>query len=163
MKKIISVFLALAMIFALGACGKSAPAESEAPLTAAGTILADFKAKMESGKAYTAEELADALVTAENIPFAGASMAVEPGYLNGFTDEINGFESGAVFAPMIGSIPFVGYVFVLADGVSTADFISMLESKADLRWNICTEADEMASAAVGQTVCFIMSPLSFDD
>lgn len=129
----------------------------------AAMVLADFKEKMASGESYTAEELANALVMNEQMPFAGAAMAVEPGFLNGFSAEINGFAEGAMFSPMIGSIPFVGYIFNLEEGADTAAFMETLKSNADLRWNICTQADEMVCEAEGQTVFFVMAPASFDE
>lgn len=129
----------------------------------AAMVLADFKEKMASGESYTAEELANVLVTNEQMPFAGAAMAVEPGFLNGFSAEIEGFAEGAMFSPMIGSIPFVGYIFNLEEGADTAAFMETLKSNADLRWNICTQADEMVCEAEGQTVFFVMAPASFDE
>ena len=57
------------------------------------------------------------------IQFMGGTMPVEPGLLTGFGNtEITGFKEGVMFAPMIGTIPFVGYVFVLEDGVAASDF-----------------------------------------
>ena len=38
------------------------------------------------------------------------SMPVEEGYLAGFEVEIKGFKKGVTFGPMIGTIPFVGYI-----------------------------------------------------
>lgn len=83
------------------------------------------------------------------------SMPVEEGFLNGFTDEIKGFSKGATFAPMIGSIPFVGYIFETDDPDA---LITTLNDKADMRWNICTEADEMVCVKDGNLVLFIMCP-----
>ena len=90
-------------------------------------------------------------------------MAVEPGFLTGFDNtEIKGFKEGAMFAPMIGTIPFVGYVFTLDDSTNASDFISTLKSAANLRWNICTSADEMVTGSAGNKVFFVMCPKSFD-
>lgn len=62
----------------------------------------------------TAEEIANAVIKSPVLPFQPMVMPVEPGLLNGFdNNEITGFKDGVVFAPMIGSIPFIGYVFVL--------------------------------------------------
>jgi hypothetical protein len=128
------------------------------------TILADFQAKMADGTNRTAEELANELLNNDIIPFSPAVMAVEPGYLSGFNNaEITGFADGAMFAPMIGSIPFVGYIFVLEDGTDVDAFVSNLKDNADLAWNICVEADEMVCEAEGNTVFFLMCPAQFEE
>jgi len=94
---------------------------------------------------------------------AGA-MEVEPGLLSGFDNaEITGFKSGAVFQPMIGSIAFIGYVFELEDGVSASDFIATLKKNANLRWNICVEAEEMVAGSSQNKVFFVMSPKHFEE
>lgn len=112
----------------------------------------------------SAEDIASTMMAAEWIPFAGATMPVEQGLLNGFGNgEINGFEEGAMFAPMIGSIPFVGYVFTLADESTAEDFMATLLENADPRWNICTEADETVVEALGNKVFFLMCPTTFEE
>ena len=40
---------------------------------------------------------------------------VEPGWLNGFSEDVTGFTKGVVVAPIIGSIPYVAYVFESED------------------------------------------------
>ena len=139
--------------------------KEEAPQTektVGNTLLSDFKAKAGSHKSAVA--LAEALLSNSVIKFSGGAMAVEPGYLTGFDNaEIKGFKEGAMFAPMIGTIPFVGYVFILEDGVNASDFISTLKSSANLRWNICTSADEMVVGSSGNKVFFVMSPKTFEE
>ena len=68
-----------------------------------------------------------------------------------------------MFGPMIGSIPFIGYVFELKDETDVNQFISTLKSNADLRWNICTEADEMVVCSVDKKVFFVMCPKYFEE
>ena len=137
-------------------------AKPEEPKTVGNTLLSDFKAK--AGSHSSAVSLAEALLANPVIKFNGGAMAVEPGFLTGFDNaEINGFKEGAMFAPMIGTIPFVGYVFTLEDGVNASDFISTLKSSANLRWNICTTADEMIAGSSGNKVFFVMSPKSFEE
>lgn len=126
-------------------------------------IQSQFEALMAKNKNIKVEKLAKKLISnTDIIPFAGDAMPVEPGYLNGFTEEITGFESGATFGPVIGSIPFVGYVFELSDDADVEAFMDTLESKSDLRWNICTEADERLCSSVDNYVFFIMAPAGFD-
>ena len=61
-----------------------------------------------------------------------------------------------MFSPIIGSIPFVGYIFRVDDETSVSDFINELKENANLRWNICTEADQMLISVVDNTVLFAM-------
>ena len=99
----------------------------------------------------------------EVIAFEGATMPVEPGLLMGFDNaEITGFEEGVMFGPMIGTIPFVGYVFTLEEGTDVDAFQQTLKDNANLRWNICNEAEEITVEAEGDTVLFLMSPKSFE-
>ena len=162
MKKLVSLFLAMTMALSLVAC--SGGAKEEAPTTVGGILAADFKAKVEENASLSAQELADALVTNEIIPFAGAAMPVEQGWLMGFGEaEITGFSEGVMFAPMIGTIPFIGYVFTLEDGTDVEGFVTTLKDNADLRWNICTEAEEMVTETVGNKVFFVMCPSAFEE
>ena len=89
-------------------------------------------------------------------------MPAEEGYLAGFSTEITGFTECISFAPMIGSIPFVGYVFTV-DEANVEAFKETLTSNYDLRWNICVEAEEMLCDSVGDKVFFIMAKKSFEN
>lgn len=153
MKKFVCIVMAGMLILSLTACGSK---KKEEPATAGAALFEVFQEK--AGNDISAEELANEIISQEMIPFAGMAMAVEPGYLTGFTEEISGFAEGATFGPMIGSIPFVGYVFYLEDGADVEAFVKNLKDKGDLRWNICTEADEMVCDAVGNKVFFVMCP-----
>ena len=129
--------------------------------TLGNTLLAEFKKKASS---MGTEELANALITNPAIQFMGGAMPVEEGLLSGFDNtEIKGFKSGAVFMPMIGSIPFIGYVFELENSADVPSFISTLKSSANLRWNICVTADEMVTGSVGNKVFFVMCPTSLEE
>ena len=91
------------------------------------------------------------------------TIDVEEGYLTGFDNtEIKGFKSGVMFAPGMGTIPFVGYIFTLDDGADVDAFVSNLKSSANLRWNICTEAEQMVVEKSGNKVFFVMCPKSFE-
>ncbi|MBO5452744.1 MAG: hypothetical protein J6A69_02130 [Clostridia bacterium] len=131
------------------------------PKTAGNQLLADFKSK--AGSYSNALSLAEAISQNSIIPFMAGAMAVEPGYLSGFDAEITGFKEAAAFMPMIGSIPFIGYVFILEDGADVSSFISNLKANANLRWNICVEAEEMVTGSVGNKVFFVMSNKSFEE
>ena len=68
-----------------------------------------------------------------------------------------------MFGPAIGAIPFIGYVFVLEEGADVNAFLLKLNNAADPRWNICTSADETQSTAVGNKICFVMAPSTFEE
>ena len=128
------------------------------------TLAADFVTQVTANENATALEIAEAVLTNENIAFAGATMEVEPGLLNGFGNaEITGFSEGAMFGPMIGTIPFIGYIFTLEDGTDVEAFKENLKTNGDLRWNICTEADEMVVESAGNKVFFVMCPSSLQE
>ncbi|MBP3284412.1 MAG: hypothetical protein J6M02_02810 [Clostridia bacterium] len=137
------------------------PKEEEPTEKSVGNILLDdFKAKADSASSML--DLAESLRQNSVIPFMSGAMEIEEGFLSGFDNaEIKGFKSGASFGPMIGSIPFIGYVFELENAADVPSFISLLESNANLRWNICVQADEMVSGSIGNKVFFVMAPTHF--
>lgn len=144
MKKIVVIMFCLLMLFG---CGKK---EAEVEANTVGTKqLAVFKASKESDINSIASELIDNAEADLNL----ISMEVEPGYLNGFSEEVNGFKKGIVISPMIGAIPYVTYVFETDNADALVD---ELNKKADKRWNICTEADELVVEAKDNLVFFIM-------
>ncbi len=132
--------------------------------TVSSTLVAAFKDIVANGTDLTALTIGEQLAQNEVIAAAAmGAMEVEAGYLNGFDNaEITGFDAGVMFAPMIGTIPFVGYVFTLSEGTEAVEFVKTLEENANLRCNICTSADEMVSAVEGNTVFFVMSPMSLE-
>ena len=176
MKKLFSILIAATLLLSLCACGSSAPAATEPPVhetptpsavpseTPAGesmgqALLQDFTDRVNAEPDIGAEELAKALLENPVIEFSGDAVPVEQGLLTGFGNtEITGFAQGAMFAPMIGTIPFVGYIFVLDVDADAEAFVQTLKDNADPRWNICTEADETIAEHVGNTVFFVMCP-----
>lgn len=187
MKRFVITFLALAILGSITACSGSKDdfSETEAPTgaptetetkPAEGTssensqagdetpgqqILAEFRSRMADGTDYTTQQLAAALVEMDIIPFSGTTMDVVPGYLNGFTSDVSGFSDGTFFGPMIGSIPFAGYIFRLDEAEDTEAFMEQLDEKSDLAWNVCVTADEKVIDAEGNIVFFVMCPASF--
>jgi len=161
MKRKIALILAVVMMISMVACGNAGTGEeAKEPETVGEFLCQDFVTNSEG----SAQEVADRLILNEILPFEAATMPVEPGLLTGFDNaEITGFKEGVMFAPMMGTIPFVGYVFVLEDGVDVTEFVETLGENANLRWNICTEAEEMVVEAEGNTVFFLMSPKSFEE
>lgn len=169
MKKFLVTLLASVMVLSMAACGSKNNVASEtqsAPTTTVygeveantqgETLLKVFSTEIEANNSLTAQELADAVITNEAILFAGATMPVEEGFLMGFDEEISGFEDAVMFAPMIGTIPFVGYVFDLAEDADVEAFVTTLQEHANMRWNICTEAEQTVTASFGDKVFFMM-------
>ncbi len=164
MKKIVALLMAVLMVLTLAACGqKENGGQNEdqpaGETTVGSTLLADFKAD----NAGTAQEIADRILKNEIIQFMGAAMPVEEGLLTGFDNaEIKGFKEGVMFAPMIGTIPFVGYIFELAEDTDAETFKTTLKESANLRWNICVTAEELIVESEGNKVFFLMCPKSFE-
>lgn len=116
----------------------------------------------------TAEELAVNIAGAGIAPYSLGGMPlsslVAPNnegklYLQGFGNyDFAGLdtEKSAIFLPMIGSTPFIGYIFELSDGADTAAFIRTLEENANLRWQMCVTANQMVAGSIGNKVFFLM-------
>ena len=146
-----------------GEADPDAPVTDDTPAPSGDTIgktLAAYFESLVNGGETDLETLANTLVTHESIKFMGGAMQVAPGYLAGFSSDITGFADGWFFGPMIGTIPFAGYVFTV-DGDANA-FVATLKDNADLRWNICTSADEINIKVVGSTVFCLLSPYSIE-
>ena len=181
MKKALTILLISMMAMTFTACGNSdssdsgssggssvseetKPAEEIKADTVGTKLYVDFKGKAEADPAATAQSLADAVMANPMIQFMPMTMPVEQGLLSGFGNaEIKGFKEGVMFGPAIGSIPFIGYVFTLDEGTDTEAFMTTLKDNADLRWNICVEAEEMVCETVGDKVFFVMSSKSFEE
>lgn len=135
--------------------------ETEVNDTPTDTVASKLYELFETEIATTDDinEVANKLIEAEYFKEVSmTTMEVEPGWLNGFENEIKTFNNGVMFAPMIGTIPFVGYIFETDD---TELLMSELEANALLNWNICTTADEMLVKAHDNYVFFVMSPYTF--
>lgn len=182
MKKVLAILMALVMVLALAACSKAPVTEentteadvqnsveetSEAAVSGesvAQTLVTEFKAlaATETDALTIAEKLAQSAAVAAISP-AAMEMELEENYLSGFDNyEVTGFDKCIMVAPMMSTLPFVSYVFTLTDGTDADAFVKGLEDNANLRWNICTQADEMAAVAEGNLVFFVMAPVSFE-
>lgn len=192
MRKLLATILSVSMIIGLAACGgkddkknntpadsneitatvaPTAPAEDKESVitpevtenTAGSKLWNSFLETMTANPETSALDIANTLSTNPVIQFMAMASESEPGYLAGFSEEITGFESGASYGPMIGSIAFIGHIFKLADGSDVNAFIANLKSKADPRWNICVAADYTQVGAYENTVYFLMYPASMDE
>ncbi|MBE5931254.1 MAG: hypothetical protein E7268_09415 [Lachnospiraceae bacterium] len=188
MKKFLAVALSVAMVFSMVACGKKddnknagegenitatvAPEEEKgngiitpefAAGTAGETLWNAFLETMEANPETAPFDMANSLSANPVIPFMAGAMEVEPGFLAGFSADITGFEKGAQYGPMMGSIAFAGYIFELADGADVKAFIETLKSNANPRWNVCVAADYTQIGAYENTVHFLMYPAEMDN
>lgn len=135
--------------------------ETEVNDTPTDTVASKLYELFETEIATTDDinEVANKLIEAEYFKEVSmTTMEVEPGWLNGFENEIKTFNNGVMFAPMIGTIPFVGYIF---ETDNTELLMSEIEANASLNWNICTTADEMLVKTHDNYVFFVMSPYTF--
>lgn len=170
MKKIIALLLATLMLVSFAACtntddsasqtgSQDTGSVSEEATTVGQSLLKEFKAN-NSG---STQEIAERLMGHQLIQFMGAAMPIEEGLLSGFDNtEIKGFKEGTMFAPMMSSIAFVGYIFELEEGADVEAFKTTLKDSANLRWNICVEAEELIVENEGNKVFFLMCPKSFE-
>ncbi len=178
MKKIIAIIFASVMALSLVACGNKDDAGTTTTPVADGanvitpnvientvgsTLWNAFLEGMKANEETTPEEMVNTLSTNPVIQFMPMAMPVEAGFLAGFSAEITGFEKGAVYMPMMGSIAFAGYVFELAEDADVNAFIKTLNDNCDPRWNICVEADYIYSGAYNNTVFFLMYQSSLDE
>ncbi len=169
MKKVIAIVLALVVVIGLVACATvggnndetTTLEETTIAATVANTFAEAFKAEAAKEGA-TANAIATALSTNELVAFMPMVQDMEAGYLAGFNADITGFKACTAFLPMIGTIPFVSYVFELEADADKDAFVTTLKDNANLRWNICTAAEEMVVETVDNFVFFIMAPLSFE-
>ena len=146
MKRIISVILAVSLVAALAGCSKE-----DSPDTLGQKYVAVF----DKSKETTADAVVSELLNQVETEISLDKVDVEEGYLAGFDNEISGFSKAVMFTPMIGSIPFVGYVFETDD---TDKLLSTLKENANPAWNICVEADETVYSVKDGLVLFLMCP-----
>jgi hypothetical protein len=178
MKKLIALALAALLAASMISCGGASDESKDTTAdttvvteevieanTVATKLQVAFREAAKANAAATAEELAGVCAQNEAVALIGPMVApIAEGWLNGFDAEsITGFAEGAVFAPMIGTIPFMGYIFTLAEDADVEAFKTQLTSSANLRWNICTEAEEMVCDNVGNKVFFVMAPKAIEE
>lgn len=162
-KKMLISFITMGMMCSLFGCSKKNNDNTQAPnndSVATEEIVADtlgnklasmFKEEIKSSEDI--EAIANKLAGTTDLNCVVSS--VSEGYLNGFDGEIKGFTKGVSFAPMIGSIPFVGYIFQVDNGEA---FKETLLKVANPRWNVCTSAEETICVVEGNYVFFTMCP-----
>ena len=111
MRKFLLCCLACLM---LTGCTQTKPdASSAVPDTLGSQLVNQFQkhAKEESDPM----EIAQKIVSDDLAEISLDAESVEPGWLNGFDENVTGFTKGVMIAPVIGSIPYVSYVFETDD------------------------------------------------
>ena len=186
MKKIIALLACLAMLLSMAACGAKTPEVTnptteptteateptdeivetpDEPAVTEGTVGETLLATFKANATGTAQEIADLMISNPVIQFMGMATPINPTdfeFLSGLGEAKIEYEEGAMFGPMIGTIPFIGYIFKLAEGTDVEAFKTILEENANLRWNICTAAEELVVDSEGNTVFFLMCPTTFE-
>lgn len=163
-KSIVYIILITLLLSSLIGCGNKNTASNTGSECSSNnetirSVETEFRNQLKESNDLIA--VTDAVIEkADYIPVGLACMGVEEGFLNGFDNEIKSFKNGVMFGPLIGTIPFVGYIFETDDAGALK---TELENNANLRWNICTEADEMHAEILDNThVFFIMCPEKFE-
>ena len=149
MKKIVSIILCFMLVFSIAGC--SSP--SEEANTTGTKLLADFKTAIKSDKDL--HSVAEKLSSSDYLSFDCVVEDFTEGYLPGFDSDISGFKKASGFMPMIGTIPFVAYIFEVDEPDS---FMKLLDKEKNTAWNICTQADEVVMGSEGNYVFFVMCP-----
>lgn len=164
MKKIIALVLALMLVIAVVACGSKDDNKTTDP--AASTTDTPAESTTDTtpvNPTASLKEIVNAIVSCDAVSeMSLVTEEMNEGYFSGFKEEIKGFEEALRFGPMIGTIPFVGYVFKISDAAEASAFLENLKSAANPRWNICTEADTTITAVKGNIIFFCMHSLGDD-
>ena len=157
----VAALLAALLLLGLTACGGE---ETKEPETMGEILLQEFENQYQADSQADLDTMAQAILSQEVIGFQGTTAPVEPGTLMGFGGTpIQGFSQGVMFAPLIGAIPFLGYLFRLDASTDGDAFVKTLQDNADLRWNICSQADECIVQREGDVVFFLMCPRSMEE
>lgn len=183
MKKLTALLIAGIMLISFAACSgndDSNETSSSADTSAEETTTSNGPAKVtgnvadayvEAFKEIAADSSLSALQIAskfsekiDNPMGPDASEMEKDAYFQGFQQgyEVKGFEEAATFRPMIGTIPFLSYVFKLSADADATAFATELKENANTSWNICTTADELRVEVAGNAVFMIMCPSAFE-
>lgn len=151
MKKFLSVFLVLAMLVSLTACGKSAAEETTAPVSSVEGML---------------EELLNKVIAENPVEFSGGVIPIdltdtsEDGlwalkYYTGL-DNADQITEAAAYEPMMGSIAFSMVMVRVAEPADKQAVAEAMKSGIDTRKWICVEADDLLVTGYADVVMLIM-------
>ncbi len=151
--------LILACTFLITGCGKKEEEPKNNDNSVAINLVQEFK--NEIAKSKDIQKVADNIAKSNIIiPHVEVADMTDADYLMGFKEQITGYKKAYIIAPTISTIPFIAYIF---EADNPTELVNTLKEQANLRWNICTEADEMQVEVVDNYVFFVMSPNNFDD
>lgn len=160
---ILSLIILVGGLVLLSGCDKKEdkPTDDEIVRTTGGKIVDVFKEKVKDSEDMEtlAKEVNEALV--DFIEIKTDVVPIKKGdYIEGFNEEIKDFKSAIAIKPMITGQPFIIYIFKVEN---PKEFAKNLEKNANLRWNICTEADEALTEVDGDYVFFVMTKKNFGE
>ena len=159
MKKVLTLILIIFSItIKITGCGKKEEPKNN-DNTLAVNLVQEFEKEITETKNIkkVAKKLAKSNFDMPDLEVSNVSNA---DYLTGFNKKIQGYKKAYVIAPTISTIPFIAYIF---ESDKPNELANTLKEQANLRWNICTEADEMKVSVVDNYVFFVMSPNNFDN
>ena len=159
MKKVLTLILIIFSItIIITGCGKKEGPKNN-DNTLAVNLVQEFKKEITETKDI--KKVAKKLAKSDfDMPDLEVSNVSNADYLTGFNEKIQGYKKAYVIVPTISTIPFIAYIF---ESDKPNELANTLKEQANLRWNICTEADEMKVSVVDNYVFFVMSPNNFDN
>ena len=132
--------------------------------------LIDGKAIADQIKQEIAAEVADIKAAGGKIPHLAVIIVGHDGGSETYVAhkvkscEQVGFKSTKIcFEADVTEETLLEQIDALNKDADVDGFMNSLKENANLRWNVCTAADEMTVTNVGNTVFFLMAPLSFED
>ena len=163
MKKLISMLLALTVVFCLAACGGNNTPATEAPTVAPTEAPTEAPVVKVEG---TLEELLNKIVEKQPVEFMGGTLPIDltdtsddgKWVVKNYTglDSADSITEAAFFEPMMGSIPYSMVAVRVADGADIKTVAEGMKNGIDQRKWICVEADDLRVSAAGDTVVLIM-------
>ena len=170
MKKLIAMLLALAMVFAMTACGATENKETEAATEATETVTEEATEEVTEEIAgdeepvmelSAMETLLNSIVEIQPVEFMGMTVPVDLAdadavkYFTGL-DSVESVKEAAVFEPMIGSIAFSMVAVQVAEGADAEAVSEAMKNGIDTRKWICVEANDLMVAASDDVALLVM-------
>ena len=163
MKKLISMLLALTVVFCLAACGGNNTPATEAPTAAPTEAPTEAPVVKVEG---TLEELLNKIVEKQPVEFMGGTLPIDltdtsddgKWVVKNYTglDSADSITEAAFFEPMMGSIPYSMVAVRVADGADIKTVAEGMKNGIDQRKWICVEADDLQVVSYGDVVLLIM-------
>jgi hypothetical protein len=129
------------------------PQETEPAVNMEEVIKSSVSAGIEDSVGI--KDILQGIVDSESLPISCVVEDIPEEFMPGFKNKIEGFTDGAMLMPVIGSQPFIVYLFNTEDADT---LMETLKEEADPRWNICTEATVTVCENYENFVLFAMLP-----